>query len=151
MKKSVRVHHSLLLQGSVTNRSPIYRSGSAFSYQPSISDSITSTGPVGTQRISEAARLGETRESLFPFFPFLYQSRGKFDGACGSGLRKSTRRGKTDQTGGCTYYSAPSVETEKSKLGLDSEMYSILPALSLILARKSIFVTADWARLDSRG
>lgn len=38
-----------------------------------------------------------------------------------------------------------------SRNWVSTAICSISPALSPILARKSIFVTADWARLDSRG
>lgn len=43
-----------------------YRSGSAFSYQPSISDSITSTGPVGENAANQ--RSAAWRDSHVSFF-----------------------------------------------------------------------------------
>lgn len=71
------------------------------------------------------------------------------------GLFEKARRGGERRGGGKTDKMArysTSAKTEKSKLGLDSDiLYLSLPVLSLVLARKSIFVTADWARLDSRG
>lgn len=47
----------------------MYRGGSAFSYQPSISDSITSTGPVGENVANQRSTAWrDTRMFLFFFF-----------------------------------------------------------------------------------
>lgn len=124
---------------------PDVSGGSTFSYQPSISDSITSTGPVGENAANQCSAVWQDSHVLF----FSLSIAWKIWRGLRKRFQKSMRRGKTDKTE--IYCNAPSAETEKSKLGLDSDIYSISPALSLILARKSIFVTADWARLDSRG
>lgn len=136
----------------------MYWSGSAFSYQPSISDSITSTRPVGenaaaNQRGGESARRGAARRRVPRVFLF-YQSRGKFDGVRGNDLEKNARVGKgkkkKERIKQRIYYHAHRSKP-RSRNWVSTAIYylSIFPALSL--ARKSIFVTADRARLDSRG
>lgn len=112
-------------------------------------------GPIGENAANQRARL-VARVFLF------YQSRGKFDGARGSGLKKAGCRGGGEKRMKTAIYTACArvgrngeVETgtrQRDILYLSPVPSSFpLPLPPPPPSQKSIFVTAHWARLDSRG
>lgn len=123
----------------------MYQGGSAFSYQPSISDSITSTGPVSENAANQ--RSAARRDSHVSSF-FYINCVENLTGLAKARPRKSTREGEKRIK---RRYTTARVDRNREVETRSRQLYSISPALSLVFARKSIFVTADWARLDSRG
>ena len=110
----------------------MYRGGSAFSYQPSIFDSITSTGPVDENAANQCS--AAWRDSC-SFFLFLYQSRGKFDGACGSGFKKEKRKKQIKR--GYTYCSV--VGRNREIETRSRQRYTLFSLLFLSFSRESQF------------
>ncbi|KAL0116089.1 hypothetical protein PUN28_011151 [Cardiocondyla obscurior] len=94
----------------------------AFSYQPSISDSITSTGPVGGNARNQRSATQRDEIRVFFFIPFFFINRG----------------GKKKMNKTAIYYCARRPKP-RSRNWVSTSIYFISPARSLALARKSIF------------
>lgn len=157
MRKSVKV--SLFLLPLLTSTSTHYARSRDISHQCTEAEvhlRISRQYPIRLHQLDQSARMrwisAVRRGSRVSFLSIAWKI---WRGSRKRSRKKNAREGKrikTDKTAICTTTRRPEHrEVETGSRQRYTLSISLSLSLSLSLARKSIFVTADWARLDSRG